>query len=280
VTSASDNPLDLSGASRRWRPAPVIWLTLLLHAGAAVLLLAQPALWPWLLGAVACNHLLLSGAVLWPKGQLLGPNLTRLPASAAQRKEVALTFDDGPDPEVTPQVLDLLDRYQAKASFFCIGEKAAAYPDIVKDIVRRGHSVENHSYRHPHAFSFFGTKRLRHEVQTAQETITAVAGRAPLFFRAPAGFRSPMLDPVLARAGLHYASWTRRGLDGVKSDPAAVLRRLTTGLAAGDVLLLHDGAREPVVLTVLPVLLERLAEQGLKSVSLPMAFAVPGSGLC
>jgi len=273
VTSTSDIQLDLSGTSRCWRPAPLIWLTLLLHAGAVVLLLTQPALWPWIVGVLVCNHLLLTGAVLWPKGQLLGPNLTRLPTFAAQRNEVALTFDDGPDPEITPQVLDLLDRYQAKASFFCIGEKAVAFPDIVKDIVRRGHSVENHSYHHPHAFSFFGTQRLRHEVRTAQTAITGIAGRAPLFFRAPAGFRSPMLDPVLARAGLHYASWTRRGLDGVKSDPAAVLRRLTADLAAGDVLLLHDGAREPVVLTVLPALLEQMAAQGLKSVSLPAGFA-------
>lgn len=262
---------------RRWRPAPAIQLSILLHAAGAVTLAVQPALWPWLLGALVCNHLVLIAAVLWPRGRLLGPNLTRLPASAAGRDEVCLTFDDGPDPEVTPRVLELLDRHQAKASFFCIGEKAAAFPETVTEIARRGHSVENHSYRHPRAFAFYGMSRLRREVDAAQAVIFSITGRAPDFFRAPAGFRSPLLDPVLAKCGLRYVSWTRRGYDAVRHNPLGVLERLTRGLTAGDVLLLHDGAHartdagEPVVLAVLPALLDQLAARGLKSVSLPTA---------
>lgn len=237
----------------------------------------QPALWRWALVAIAANHLLLSCAVLWPRGRLLGSNLTRLPAAAAGRREVSLNFDDGPDPDVTPRVLDLLDRHQAKASFFCVGEKAAAHPEIVKEIARRGHSVENHSHRHPHAFAFYGLGGLRREVDTAQSVIGRITGRSPGFFRAPAGFRSPLLDPVLAGQGLRYVSWTRRGFDTVDGDAPAVLERLTRGLAAGDVLLLHDGgpARtsegKPVVLAVLPALLEKLESAGLKSVPLPAA---------
>jgi peptidoglycan/xylan/chitin deacetylase (PgdA/CDA1 family) len=251
---------------------------MLLHAAAIIALVAHPASWMWILGAVIANHLLLSAAVLWPKGYLLGPNVVRLPMSAIQRGEISLTFDDGPDPDVTPQVLDLLDRYQAKASFFCIAEKATAFPDIVKEIARRGHSVENHSYHHPHAFAFFGWSRLRREVESAQMIITGITGRSPQFFRAPAGFRSPLLDPVLARCGLHYVSWTRRGLDGVRCDPSRALRRLTRGLAAGDVLLLHDGSHpcvregEAVVLTVLPALLDYITARSLRSVSLRTAL--------
>jgi peptidoglycan/xylan/chitin deacetylase (PgdA/CDA1 family) len=237
------------------------------------------------LGAVAANHLALAAAVLWPRGRALGPNLTRLPAAAAARNEVCLTFDDGPDPEITPHVLALLDRYQAKASFFCIGVKAAAHPEIVKEIMRRGHSVENHSHSHAYTFAFFGPGRLSREVRAAQAVIAEITGSPPVYFRAPAGFRSPMLDPVLAKNALQYVSWTRRGYDAARRDPAQVLRRLTRGLTAGDVLVLHDGARtrtpagQPVVLAVLPALLECLAAQGLKAVSLPAACSVAKPGV-
>ena len=242
-----------------------------LHAAAAVWLAAHPEAWPWALGVLGVNHLALFCATLWPRGRLLGPNLVRLPASAAHRREIALTFDDGPDPEVTPRVLEVLDRYHAKASFFCIGEKAAAQPELVKEISRRGHSVENHSYHHHGAFAFFGISRLRREVDTAQATIASITGRAPGFFRAPAGFRSPLLDPVLAPRGLRYVSWTRRGFDAVSADPRRILRRLSRGLAAGDVLLMHDST--PAVLAVLPALLEQLSTRGLKAVSLASACA-------
>lgn len=263
-----------------WHATPAIRLSLLVHLAALIVLIVHSASWPWVIAALVANHLLLTAAVLWPRGRLLGPNLLRLPAAAARRGEVALTFDDGPDPEVTPQVLDLLDRYGAKASFFCVGEKAAAFPYLVREIIRRGHSVENHTQRHPHGFSFYGLWRLTREVDAAQAVLGDIAGRPPAFFRAPAGFRSPFLDPVLARRGLRYISWTRRGLDGIRCDPARVLRRLTRTLAAGDVLLLHDGAGvrsvtgEPVAVVVLPALLERLAAQGLHSVSLLAAFGL------
>ena len=207
---------------------------------------------------------------------MLGANIVRLPAAAAARREVCLTFDDGPDPVLTPHVLELLERHGARASFFCIGEKAAAYPHLVEEIARRGHSVENHSLRHSPAFAFYGPLRLRREISTAQLAISQITGRRPEFFRAPAGFRSMLLDPVLARCGLRYVSWTRRGLDGVDGDPDRVLSRLADGLSAGDILLLHDGARartgNPALLTVLPRLLNELSARGLASVSLPEAF--------
>ena len=267
-------PMTVDG---RWRPAPVMRASMVLHAVCVMALMIEPSWWSWVLAVLVGNHLVLLAGVLWPRGRLLGPNLARLPASAVARDEVCLTFDDGPDPQVTPQVLELLNRYEATASFFCIGEKAAAFPALVREIARRGHSVENHSYRHSHAFAFYGMARLRREVAAAQAVIAGITGRPPVFFRAPAGFRSPLLDPVLAKCGMRYVSWTRRGYDAVRRDPVRVLQRLARGLAAGDVLVLHDGARartdagEPVVLAVLPALLDQLAARGLKSVSLPIA---------
>jgi peptidoglycan/xylan/chitin deacetylase (PgdA/CDA1 family) len=269
---------------RRWRPAPSIRFSFGLHVAGIVALFAQPALWPWVAGMLIANHLLLSVAVLFPRASILGPNLTRLPAAAAARGEIALTFDDGPDPQVTPQVLDALDRFQAKASFFCVGAKAAAAPEIVREIVRRGHSVENHSHHHPNAFAFYGVTRLGREVDAAQAAIGIAGGRPPHFFRAPAGFRSPMLDPVLAWRGLRYMSWTRRGFDTVRRDPARVLASMTRDLAGGDILLLHDAPHtrtdtgEPLILAVLPQLLAAIAAKGLKPVALSTAFDDGSSG--
>lgn len=273
------NSTQVVAAERRWRPAPILVVTVLLHAAGLLLLLAVPAWWPWIVAVLASNHLLLSIAVLSPRGGWLGANLTRLPDAAVARRQIALTFDDGPDPEVTPQVLALLDQHNAKASFFCIGERARAHPALLREIVSRGHSVENHSFRHPHSFAFKGIAGLRREVAAAQTAIAQITGRAPAFFRAPAGFRSVLLEPVLAGQGLAYASWTRRGFDAVERDGAKVLARLTRNLAAGDILLLHDGGGnrtvlgQPMALAVLPPLLDRIAALGLQAVSLPIGCA-------
>lgn len=251
-----------------------------LHGLALAVLAVTPGWWPWLLEAVAANHLLLGAAGLWPRSRLIGANLVRLPPASARAAEVALTFDDGPHPQVTPAVLDLLDNFGAKASFFCVGQLVTTHPDLVRDILRRGHSVENHTQHHPKGFSCYGPGALRREITAAQAAIEAVGGH-PRWFRAPMGLRSPLLDPVLARLGLRYASWTRRGYDAVDGDAAAVLTRLTSGLGAGSVLLLHDGcyartpSGQPVVLAVLPELLKHLAGLGLHAVSLPMALPTP-----
>ena len=260
--------MSLPDPSYAWRPAPLVWFALCVLAACALAVLWRPALWPWALVALAADFLVVTAAVFRPRSQLLGPNLTRLPSA---RNIVSLTFDDGPHPQVTPHVLDLLDRHGAKASFFCVAERAAAHPELVKEILRRGHGVENHSLRHSNAFAFYGLVRLRRDVESAQSILGGIAGKRPSFFRAPIGLRSPFLDPVLARCGLRYVSWTRRGFDGIDTDAARVLRRLVAGLAPGDILLLHDS--RPVVLAVLPQLLEQLTARNLASVALADGFA-------
>ena len=176
------------------------------------------------------------------------------------------------------EVLDILERHRARASFFCIGARAEAHPALVEEIVRRGHRIENHSQHHRHDFSLLGPWRMRAEILAAQHSLQRTAGRPPRYFRAPAGLRNPFLEPVLAALGLHLASWTRRGFDTRSGDPDRVLARLLRRLAAGDILLLHDGhaARDagsgrPVILTVLPRLLAALDAAGLAAVPLPDA---------
>ena len=262
----------------RWRPSPLVRTSFGLHAGALALVLARPSAWPWALGAVLADHALLTAAGLMPRSTLLGPNWTRLPDAAAGRREIAITLDDGPDPRITPRVLDLLDEREAKATFFCIGERVQRCGELAREMVRRGHSVENHSQRHVNYFSLLGPRSLVAEIERAQDTIGITTGRQPLFFRAPAGLRSPFLDPVLSRLGLQLASWTRRGFDTVSTRTEAVLGKLTRGLAAGDILLLHDGHAAltakgaPVILEVLPRLLDAVAGTKLTPVTLRTAL--------
>ncbi|HXJ52952.1 MAG TPA: polysaccharide deacetylase family protein [Burkholderiales bacterium] len=254
----------------RWRPAPLVGLAVLAMAAACAAVAWRPSLWPWAAAAIAASFFLVTAGVFLPRSRWLGDNLTRLPAQSAARGMISLTFDDGPDPELTPRVLDLLDRHGAKATFFCIASKAAAHPELAREIVRRGHSVENHSLRHSNAFALYGVFRLRRDVESAQAILGGITGSRPSLFRAPMGLRSPLLDPVLARCGLRYVSWTRRGFDGVDRNAARILRRLAGALAAGDIVLLHDS--RPTVLAVLPELLERVAAQGLTSVTLATAL--------
>lgn len=262
----------------RWRPAPLLKGSLVVHVIGLLTVALLPSTWPWIAAVIAGNHLLVIASVFCPRGRLLGPNLMRLSSAAAARGEVALTFDDGPDCEVTPRVLDLLDRFEMKASFFCIGSRADAHPEIVREIVRRGHAVENHSFDHAHAFAMIGPRGTARDIDAAQAAITRIAGDRPHYFRAPNGFRNPWLDAVLTRRNLRYVSWTRRGLDTVRRNTAAVTRALTRGLKAGDILLLHDGNcgrtrnGEPMVLAVLPTLLQCLHRAGLKSVALRTAL--------
>ena len=262
-----------------WHPALLVRASIALHLLALVVMIATPGQWPWALGAVAANHLLITAVSLWPRSHWLGPNWTRLPAASAARNEIALTIDDGPDPAVTPQVLDLLDRHAAQATFFCIGKQAALYPEVCREIVRRGHAVENHSQQHRHHFALQGPRGLLRELQTAQHTLTGICGQRPLFFRAPAGFRNPFLDPVLVRLGLRLVSWSARGFDTRVGNAARVKSSLLRGLRAGAILLLHDGhaartaAGIPVILEVLPVVLESAAAAGLRAVTLRQALS-------
>lgn len=262
----------------RWRPTPLLLGSLLLHAGMPVLVVIQHALWPWALGALLADHILLFAFGLVPRSRALGSNWTRLPGQEGAEGSVAITIDDGPDPDVTPRVLHILAEHGAHATFFCIGERVERYPALVRDCVRAGHAVENHSFHHRRSFALLGWRQLRCELEQAQRRIGELAGTPPRFFRAPAGLRSPLLDPLLQRLGLQLASWTRRGFDTVSADADRILARLARDLSAGDILLLHDGhgARgvggEPVVLEVLPRLLELLAQRRLRTITLRQAL--------
>lgn len=261
-----------------WPMPSALRASIALHALAGLAAAAVPSCWPWALGAVAANHLGLSMVGLWPRSHMLGPNITKLPPQPGANARIALTFDDGPHREVTPALLDLLDLHGLRATFFCIARCAAGQPALAREIVRRGHGVENHSARHSHGFSLLGPKGFEAEIRDAQNQLADITGVLPRCFRAPAGLRNPFLDPVLHRLDLHLVSWTRRAFDTRCADPAVVARRLGRGLAPGDILLLHDGhgARMPdgraVVLAAMPLLAAAMRQASLRSVLLADAL--------
>lgn len=261
-------------AALPWKPALAIKVFLLILVSGVVVTLLKPDLWVWSVSIAFVSHFILRIVGLLPRSKLLGPNITHLPAESVQRGEIAITIDDGPDPLVTPQVLEILERYQAKATFFCIGHRALQYPELCREIVRRGHAIENHSQSHYWYLSLLGPWRTLLEVQQAQLSLSEVCGQTPRFFRPTAGLRNMLLEPVLLRCNLRLCSWSKRGFDTRVSDANKVFESLSNHLQGGDILLLHDGnaalnsSGTPVILDVLPRLLESLVSRNLHTVTL------------
>jgi peptidoglycan/xylan/chitin deacetylase (PgdA/CDA1 family) len=276
MTPSPECEISQSPSAQSW-PWPLAYkVSAGLHGAVAALCLWRPEAWAFAAGGLAANHVFLTAAGLWPTSSSLGPNWRQLPPGC---QGVALTLDDGPHPSITPQVLDLLDEQGARATFFLIAEQAKRHPVLAREIVRRGHDVQNHSYGHPLSFSVFGPQAIRRELDRAQKTLEDICGLSPHCFRAPAGLRNPFLDPILHELDLNLVSWTRRGFDTRERCHHKVLQRLCQGLGPRDILLLHDAGsavsranRRPVVLDVLPTVMARAHELGLSFQTLSQAI--------
>ena len=188
---------------------------------------------------------------------------------ATARREVWLTIDDGPDPEDTPRILDLLAAHGARVTFFVIGEKAAAHPGLVRAMAAAGHEVGHHTQTHPlGTFWHASPARVARELDECL-AVLRTAGVRPVRFRAPAGIKSLWLGPALAARGLKCVGWSARGLERRRgADVEAVAGRLRRGLAPGAILLLHEGPAVPAAIRVHAIrrVLERLREQGYQCV--------------
>ena len=201
--------------------------------------------WWWAVAGGAMVAALGCWAILRPRCQWLGPV-----TCGTGDRSILITIDDGPDPHDTPVLLDLLDRYEVKALFFMIGEKVAAYPELAREVVRRGHEIGNHTMTHPQAsFWCAGPWRTRREIAECQVVIEEVVGVAPRWFRAPVGHRNLFTHPVAGLLGLKVMAWNRRGFDAVEQDAGKVLARILTDLAPGDIVLVHEAT--PIAAEVL-----------------------------
>jgi peptidoglycan/xylan/chitin deacetylase (PgdA/CDA1 family) len=203
-------------------------------------------------------------------------------AVRTQARLVALTFDDGPDPERTPRVLELLARGGHTATFFCIGRNAERHPDVVTATAGQGHEIGNHTYSHP-PLPLVSRRRLVEEVRRAEWVLTALAGAPPAHFRPPMGWATPAILRRVAEEGYRPVLGTIYPADPRAPDAETIVERTIGRLAPGRILILHDGSsrgrpRERT-LEALPVILTQLEARGLRGVSVRelVASAAPGS---
>nr|UXE46158.1 hypothetical protein Hi04_10k_c5801_00016 [uncultured bacterium] len=213
---------------------------------------------------------LTADGVARPSSSVFYPTMTHGPRSGDR---VSLTFDDGPDPEVTPRVLDALGAVGAHATFFVIGRILESYPEIAKRIVSEGHELGNHSFGHSRLQNFYGQRRTAEEIASGREIIRRFAGpyvEPP--FRPPVGLKNPSLARAALKQNLLIAAWSLHSRDTRIRDPGKICARVLNGLRAGDIVLFHDGhdlpgRHRPGCAEALPAILRGMGERGLRSVT-------------
>lgn len=255
--------MDGPGTLHRTPRWPHAWLALFLPSQLVVAMIWWALGWRIGLPLLLVSHLPFVAAVLMPRAGLYGPVLSRLPVAD---RRVWLTVDDGPSDD-TLALLDLLDRHAARATFFLVGERAARRPELVAEILRRGHGIGNHSHTHPQAwFWALGPKRMAGEVNRAQQTLAALAGAPPRWFRSVVGMTNPFVAGPLKANGLARVAWSARGYDAVRLDAARVAADIGRDLAPGAIVLLHEGAPHGRSVETVAAVLERLRADGYSTV--------------
>jgi peptidoglycan/xylan/chitin deacetylase (PgdA/CDA1 family) len=216
-------------------------------------------------------------ATFAPRAALWCPVISRGPSDPAR---VALTFDDGPWPESTAAILDILAESGVGAAFFVIGRNAARWPDLLGRICAEGHILGNHSYDHDH-FGVLGRRRYWvDQIARTDEVITRAAGAPPAFFRPPMGFKTAHMAAGLRAGGHRVVAWSRRALDGVGTTPERIGARLAR-CRAGDIIALHDGVEPNVrrdaraTIGALGPAVRSLRAQGLEPVRLDRLLGLP-----
>jgi peptidoglycan-N-acetylglucosamine deacetylase len=250
---------------------------------------------PWLIEtpaavAVATVGLTAYGAV-YPRAQIFGATICRTNSA----RKLALTFDDGPNPAITPKLLDLLDRYNAKATFFVIGRYVRECPELVKEIVARGHEVGNHTELHPNLL-WLSPTRVHVELRLCHDAIRGAIGVPPKWFRPPFGMRNPWVIPAARELGNRTVMWTLLPGDWQEKPAEWLIPRMqpiadhaqrspesgsNPAAGTGDVLCLHDGGHRELntdrsrTLSALEHWLPRWRDLGLQFVTIEEAVSTP-----
>jgi peptidoglycan-N-acetylglucosamine deacetylase len=243
---------------------------------------------PWLIGVPAAAAL--AGATtafgaVYPRSQMFGPTICR----TASPRQLAITFDDGPNPAITPKLLELLDRHEVKATFFVIGRFVRECGSLTKEIAARGHLLANHTETHPNLF-WLSPGTMREELRRCQDALRAATGNDARFFRPPYGFRNPWVVSTARDLGMQTVLWTLLPGDwrarssewlAERMQPIAQHAEVASGRHTGDVLCLHDGAHRALggdrshTLSALEYWLPRWRDLGLKFVTISEAVEFP-----
>lgn len=251
---------------------------------------------PWAIDGVSALALA-AGATAYgaafPRAQLFGPTVCR----TNSWRKLAITFDDGPNPAITPKLLDLLEQHSARATFFLIGRFVRQCPEIVRETLARGHAIANHTETHPNLF-WLGPAQIREEVRRCSEAIESAAGAAPKWFRPPFGMRNPWLAPELHKADLRAAMWTLIPGDWLAKPSEWLIERMKPiearsqhksdgaghngAKSSGEILCLHDGSHRGLngdrmhTIKALEYWLPRWRDLGLEFVTMEQAVQPAG----
>ena len=256
-----------------WRPHLFVDAPLAGAAVAVAMTWGLPATLP-LAGLAAALH---TWGVVSPRSSWYTPLTWQLPAGSA---DLALTFDDGPDPDTTPRILDLLAAHDLHATFFCIGRNVERWPDLVRQIRAAGHGLGLHTHSNARAFTWWTPRRLVADLKANAAALAAATGEAPpRLWRPPVGLKNPFLVEAARRLGLSMVTWSHRGFDTGSASAERVTSRLMAGIRPRAILVLHDGS-EPehprdttVCAEVLAALAPAIRRAGLSSVVLHAATA-------
>jgi peptidoglycan/xylan/chitin deacetylase (PgdA/CDA1 family) len=228
------------------------------------------------------------GAV-YPRAQLFGPTT----CCTTSPRTLAITFDDGPNPVITPKLLDLLDRYNARSTFFSIGRYARQCPELIREIVARGHVIGNHTETHPNLF-LRGPSQIREELRRCQDAIASALSAAPKWFRPPFGLRNPWLASAARELDLRTVMWTLIPGDWRAPTTEWLIARMQPiasraakaqpgATGTGDILCLHDGSHRGQnwdrtrTLAALEYWLPRWRDLGLEFATIEKAVHTPAT---
>ena len=182
-----------------------------------------------------------------------------------EKKEIAITFDDGPHPKTTPEVLKILDDYNIKATFFCIGRNVDKYSDIAKTACEKGHIIGNHSFSHSNYFDFQSSVKMTSELNQTRNSIYHAIGKMSNLFRPPFGVTNPLLKIALNNTKLISIGWSVRSFDTIRN-PNKVISKLKKKTHPGAIILFHDTNEK--ITTILKEFLPWLKKNGYKVISL------------